>query len=108
MDNLVLLLPVYVKFKSNKMKFIEKLFEEYFQIIRNINSKKKMNKKEPKLIVLQFNECINTKDIQCLRKLMSSEHLFIDSSKVKVENNLVSEWRIYSHTPQNRKNLRLQ
>jgi ketosteroid isomerase-like protein len=39
-----------------------------------------MSKKDPKLIVLQFNECINTQDIDGLSKLMSDNHVFIDSS----------------------------
>jgi ketosteroid isomerase-like protein len=39
-----------------------------------------MSKKDPKLIVLQFNECINTQDIDGLSNLMSDNHVFIDSS----------------------------
>ncbi|MBS3741897.1 MAG: nuclear transport factor 2 family protein [Candidatus Cloacimonetes bacterium] len=54
-----------------------------------------MNTKDPKLIVLQFNECINNQNIQCLRKLMSSDHVFIDSSNGKVEGkeNMLSAWK---------------
>jgi ketosteroid isomerase-like protein len=39
-----------------------------------------MRKKDPKLIVLQFNECINKQDIQGLSSLMTDDHVFIDSS----------------------------
>ena len=39
-----------------------------------------MNKKDPKLIVLQFNECINHQDIDGLTDLMTEDHVFIDSS----------------------------
>ena len=35
---------------------------------------------DPKLVVLQFNECINRRDIDGLAALMSEEHVFIDSS----------------------------
>jgi ketosteroid isomerase-like protein len=39
-----------------------------------------MSKKDPKLIVLQFNECINNQDIKGLSNLMTEDHVFIDSS----------------------------
>ena len=39
-----------------------------------------MFKKDPKLIVLQFNECINNQDIDGLAALMTEDHTFIDSS----------------------------
>jgi ketosteroid isomerase-like protein len=39
-----------------------------------------MNRKDPKLVVLQFNECINHQDIEGLASLMSDDHMFIDSS----------------------------
>ncbi len=39
-----------------------------------------MNKKDPKLIVLQFNESINNQDIEGLSKLMAQGYTFIDSS----------------------------
>jgi ketosteroid isomerase-like protein len=39
-----------------------------------------MRKKEPKLVVLQFNECINHPDIQGLSNLMAEDHVFIDSN----------------------------
>lgn len=39
-----------------------------------------MNKTDPKLVVLQFNECINNQDLQGLSNLMIEEHVFIDSS----------------------------
>ena len=39
-----------------------------------------MNKKDPKLVVLQFNECINNQDIIGLADLMADDYVFIDSS----------------------------
>jgi len=39
-----------------------------------------MNKKDPILTVLQFNEYINTRDIDLLSDLISESHVFIDSS----------------------------
>lgn len=123
-----------------------------------------MNKKDPKLIVLQFNESINNQDIDSLSKLMAQNYTFIDSSNevhsgkernvngwieffnqfpdyvnhfsivesrentvlvtgystcsddrldgpaiwvAKVENDLISEWRIYLDTAENREILNL-
>ena len=37
-----------------------------------------MNTKDPKLIALQFNECINNQDIGGLARLMTEDHTFID------------------------------
>ena len=39
-----------------------------------------MVKKDPKLVVLQFNQCINSQDIDGLASLMTEDHTFIDSS----------------------------
>jgi ketosteroid isomerase-like protein len=39
-----------------------------------------MNQKDPKLVVLQFNECINKRDIDGLASIMTEDHTFIDSS----------------------------
>lgn len=123
-----------------------------------------MNKKDPKLIVLQFNESINNQDIDSLSKLMAQNYTFIDSSNevhsgkernvngwieffnqfldyvnhfsivesrentvlvtgystcsddrldgpaiwvAKVENDLISEWRIYLDNAENREILNL-
>ena len=122
------------------------------------------NNKDPKLIVLQFNESINSQDIEGLSELMAPDYKFIDSSdevhagkernikgwigffdqfpdyinhfsivesrenkvlvtgfstcsddrldgpaiwKAKVENDLVTEWRVYLDTPENCKVLDL-
>lgn len=47
-------------------------------------------KKDPLLIVKQFNECINNKDLVGLTSLMTDDHTFIDregtSTKTKVVN----------------------
>jgi predicted SnoaL-like aldol condensation-catalyzing enzyme len=37
-----------------------------------------MNTKDPKLIALQFNECINRQDVDGLAELMTEDHTFID------------------------------
>ena len=37
-----------------------------------------MNKRDPKLTALQFNEYINNQDIKGLASLMSNDHIFID------------------------------
>jgi hypothetical protein len=37
-----------------------------------------MNTKDPKLIALQFNECINNQDLVGLASLMTYDHTFID------------------------------
>ena len=39
-----------------------------------------MSKKDPIYVVLQFNECINHRDLQGLSELMTEDHVFIDSS----------------------------
>ena len=39
-----------------------------------------MSKVDPKLVVLQFNECINNRDIKGQSKLMIKDHVFIYSS----------------------------
>ena len=46
-----------------------------------------MNEKDPKLIVLQFNECINNRDISTLSELMSDDYIFIDSTNRIHSNN---------------------
>lgn len=37
-----------------------------------------MNRKDPKLVALQFNECINNQDLEGLKHLMTEDHVFID------------------------------
>ena len=39
-----------------------------------------MSKNDPKLVVLQFNECINNRDLHGLSNLMTEDHVFIDSN----------------------------
>ena len=40
-----------------------------------------MGERDPKLIVLLFNECINNQDITGLSRMMTENHTFIDSSE---------------------------
>jgi predicted SnoaL-like aldol condensation-catalyzing enzyme len=42
------------------------------------NSFRSMNTKEPKLTALQFNKCINNRDLNGLEQLMTEDHAFID------------------------------
>ena len=37
-----------------------------------------MNSKDPKLVAVQFNECINNRDLNGLEQLMTEDHSFID------------------------------
>jgi hypothetical protein len=37
-----------------------------------------MNTRDPKLIALQFNECINNQDLKGLGRLMSNDHACVD------------------------------
>lgn len=37
-----------------------------------------MNSRDPKLIALLFNECINNQDIKGISNLMTKDHVFID------------------------------
>ena len=39
-----------------------------------------MGERDPKLIVLLFNECINNQDVDGLSRMMTADHTFIDSS----------------------------
>jgi ketosteroid isomerase-like protein len=39
-----------------------------------------MSDEYPKSVVLQFNECINNRDLQGLSDLMTEDHVFIDSN----------------------------
>jgi len=129
-----------------------------------ISRRTPVNHIDPKLIVLQFNQSINERNIDRLSALMSDDYVFIDSSNevhqgkdrmvegwaeffnsypdyrnhfsivesrgnlvliighstcsfdsldgpalwtAKVDNNLVSEWRVYLDTAENREKLEL-
>jgi ketosteroid isomerase-like protein len=54
-----------------------------------------MSEKDPKLVVQQFNEYINNRDLPGLSSLMSEDHVFIDSNdNVKRGKDLMTEgWR---------------
>jgi predicted SnoaL-like aldol condensation-catalyzing enzyme len=53
-----------------------------------------MNKKDPKLTALQFNECINKQDINGLSNLMTDGHTFIDrdGNMVKSKEAMIKSW----------------
>jgi len=50
---------------------------------------------DPKAIVLQFNDCINTRDIDGLAFLMSEDHIFIDTQENQIygKKNSLSAWK---------------
>ncbi len=54
-----------------------------------------MNTKDPKLIALQFNECINNQDLAGLASLMTYDHTFIDrAGKVaRPKEVMLENWR---------------
>ena len=53
-----------------------------------------MNSRDPKLIVLLFNECINNQDIEGLVNLMTEDHIFIDSDGVKM-GDMANGWQSF-------------
>lgn len=50
---------------------------------------------DPKTIVLQFNDCINNRDIDGLAHLMMEDHVFIDTQKNHIcgKQNCLSVWK---------------
>jgi predicted SnoaL-like aldol condensation-catalyzing enzyme len=54
-----------------------------------------MNTNDPKLIALQFNECINSQDIDGLARLMTEDHTFIDreGKANQPKESVVKGWR---------------
>lgn len=54
-----------------------------------------MNSRDPKLIALLFNECINEKNIKGLASLMSDEHTFIDrdGNAYKPKDVMIDAWK---------------
>ena len=56
--------------------------------------KKAMNKRDPKLTVLLFNECINNRDIEGLASLMTDDHTLICGGHVDTKDKISSceEW----------------
>jgi ketosteroid isomerase-like protein len=61
---------------------------------------------DPKLIVLQFNQCINDRDIHGLSALMSDDHVFIDSSEEihKGKEMMVDGWTEFFNSYPNYRN----
>jgi len=54
-----------------------------------------MNIKDAKMIALQFNECINSQDIDGLARLMTEDHTFIDreGKAHQPKESMVQGWR---------------
>ncbi len=54
-----------------------------------------MTESDPKTIVLRFNDCINSRDIQGLEQLMTVDHVFIDTlnNEIKGKETCVKSWK---------------
>jgi predicted SnoaL-like aldol condensation-catalyzing enzyme len=54
-----------------------------------------MNTKDPKLVALQFNECINNRDLEGLALLMTDDYAFIDREDAvhKPKETMVKGWK---------------
>lgn len=59
-----------------------------------------MNRKDPILIALQFNECINKHDLNGLALLMTDDHAFVDREGVvhKLKQAMVQGWEQFFKT----------
>ncbi len=59
------------------------------------SSRFSMNSRDPKLIALQFNECINHQDLTGLSLLMTDDHTFIDrdDNALQPKQRMVEAWR---------------
>jgi len=56
-----------------------------------------MNKRDPKLIALQFNECINKQDLDGLSSLMTEDHTFIDREEnvLTSKEKMIEAWKSF-------------
>lgn len=65
-----------------------------------------MNTKDPKLVALQFNECINNRDLNGLTQLMTEDHAFIDRKGTVHEpkQTMVQGWKEFFRTVPQYKN----
>jgi predicted SnoaL-like aldol condensation-catalyzing enzyme len=54
-----------------------------------------MNTKDPKLVALEFNECINRQDLDGLSRLMTVDHTFIDrdGKVVQPKKVMIESWK---------------
>ncbi|MHA2399041.1 MAG: nuclear transport factor 2 family protein [Promethearchaeota archaeon] len=52
-----------------------------------------MNTRDPKLIVLQYNEYINNQDLKGLSSLMSKDYIFIDRNGDMFPGNEITGWK---------------
>jgi len=59
-----------------------------------------MNSKDPKLVALRFNECINNQDLDGLARLMTDGHTFIDrEDKVhQPKEFMIQSWKHFFET----------
>jgi hypothetical protein len=54
-----------------------------------------MHTKDPKLIALQFNECINNQDLDGLERLMTEDHVFVDREGIVQQSKqvMIRNWK---------------
>jgi predicted SnoaL-like aldol condensation-catalyzing enzyme len=54
-----------------------------------------MNTKDPKLVALEFNECISHQDLDGLSRLMTDDHTFIDrdGKVVQPKEAMIKSWK---------------
>ncbi|HDZ17599.1 hypothetical protein LCGC14_1197670 [marine sediment metagenome] len=52
-----------------------------------------MNRRDPKLTALQFNEYINNQDINGLTNLMTEDHIFIDREGNFFNRDMINGWK---------------
>ena len=69
-----------------------------------------MNSRDPKLIALLFNECINNQNIEGLTSLMTEDHTFIDHKREIDEGkeSMIKGWKISLTNSRNTKTLSLE
>ena len=65
-----------------------------------------MNTRDPKIVALLFNECINNQDLEGLSRLMSNDHAFIDSEGTvhQPKEVMVKGWREFFKSYPNYRN----
>lgn len=56
-----------------------------------------MKTKDPKLIALQFNECINNQDLNGLERLMTDDHAFTDRDGTVQQSKqvMIQNWKMF-------------
>ncbi len=87
-------LPVLEMIKSYRNLRGNRVAEQSDNLISD-SIEGRMSKRDPKLIALLFNECINNQDLEGLARLMHDEHAFVDrdGSVHQPKHVMVEGWR---------------